>query len=329
MTSPLFSRRELALLARALGDNRLITHADIGLLWTGFVGGNVDMPDGNKQIRATALVNHVAASPNPDKELVDLVNEAYYFAPGADYRRLEDAFKPLLARLYQKHFTVDDDDGLLPPGMSETAPVPTPPAMPKVSSKNDETPTTTKVDMTTSMKLAKDDRAVFVVHGRNLTAKNELVRFLKHVDAKPISWEQAAAATKKPRPYTLEIIEAGMSMAQAIVVLFSPDDEARLKPHFQKPSDGPQEKNVTGQARQNVILEAGMAMALAPEETVFVRIGHPRDISDIMGINWIDLEDSWTSRKRLLDALVAAKVNVETGVDLVSPEAGTFSGIKL
>jgi predicted nucleotide-binding protein len=329
MTPPLLSRRDLALLARALGDNRLITHADIGLLWTGFVGGDVEMPDGNKQIRATSLVNHVASSFNADKELVELINEAYYFAPDANYRRLEDAFKPLLARLFEKNFTVDDDDGLLPPTGGQSGPVPAHPGPVASLPGSSDSAATKKSDLRTSLNPTKDSRTVFIVHGRNLTAKNELVKFLKHVDAKPISWEQAAAATGKPRPYTLDIIEAGMNMAQAIVVLFSPDDEARLKPHFLKPGDGVQESEVTGQARQNVTLEAGMAMALAPDNTVFVRIGHPRDISDILGINWIDLDDTWASRKRLVSALDAANVKVETDGELTAPNAGTFSGIQL
>lgn len=327
MTSSLFSKRDLALLITALGGSARITQADIGVLWTGFVGGDVPMPEGNKIVRATALVNHVSASDDADQQIVDLINDAYYFAPYANDRRLDSAFKPLLARLFQKNFTVDDDKGLLPPHDGvQTEAVQAPPATtPAPTDKTASAKTTTRTTMASDI----DPRAVFIVHGRNIPAKNELVKFLKHVDAKPISWEEAAAATGKPRPYTLDIIQTGMDMAQAIVVLFSPDDEARLKGQFLKPTDGSQERDITGQARQNVTLEAGMAMALAPDHTVFVRIGSPRDISDILGINWIDLDDSWESRKRLVMALHNADVKVETSGNLISPDAGTFTGIVL
>lgn len=175
--------------------------------------------------------------------------------------------------------------------------------------------------------MQKSDRSVFIVHGRNLEAKNELVKFLKHMDAKPISWGEAAAATNKPRPYTMDIVEAGMRMAQAIVVLFSPDDEAKLKDKFLKSGDGPHEREFTGQARQNVILEAGMAMAMAHDRTIFVRIGNIREISDISGINWIDLDDGWENRKRLCNELVSAGVKLDTSANLQDPDAGSFKSV--
>lgn len=177
-------------------------------------------------------------------------------------------------------------------------------------------------------KTSIDDRAVFIVHGRNLNAKAELEKFLRHIDLFPISWTEAANATNKTRPSTMDIIEAGMSMARAIVVLFSPDDEARLKSRFHKPGgEKDYEANLTGQARQNVLLEAGMALGKAPDRTVFVRLGNPRPISDIEGINWIDLDDGFDNRSRLFSELRKAGASVRTGLDLRADSAGRFTGI--
>lgn len=74
-------------------------------------------------------------------------------------------------------------------------------------------------------------------------------------------------------------------MAQAVVVLFTPDDKARLDPRLLQSYDGADEREFTGRARQNVLLEAGMALGIAQERTVMVRFGRPRRISDIEGVN--------------------------------------------
>ena len=299
MTPSIFARRDLTKLIQAMGSNERLTQSDIGVLWSEFVGDVGEMPDGNKVHRATQLVSRVAKRHDADDKLTELINEAFYFSPKGDSRRQDATFKPLLVRLYEKNFTVDDD------GVHQ----------PLLAAGN-------------TLSTTKDSRSIFVVHGRNLAARDELIKFLKHLDARPISWTQAANAVDSPLEYTRDIIEAGMNMAQAIVVLFSPDDEARLKEQFIEPQDGPHERDVTGQARQNVTLEAGMALGMAPDRTIFVRIGRTREISDIAGINWISLQDDWDSRERLANALKKAGVAVQMG-NLTDPNAGTFDGISV
>ena len=61
----------------------------------------------------------------------------------------------------------------------------------------------------------------------------------------------------------------------AVVVMFSPDDLAQLKEQLLKPDDGPNERKPQGQARPNVLFEAGLAMGRRPAKTVLVRpVGH-------------------------------------------------------
>jgi len=62
----------------------------------------------------------------------------------------------------------------------------------------------------------------------------------------------------------------------AVVVLFSPDDEAKLRAEFLKATDGPDERTLTGQPRPNVLFEAGMAFGSKPDNTVSVQLGEMR-----------------------------------------------------
>lgn len=172
----------------------------------------------------------------------------------------------------------------------------------------------------------RDPRKIFVVHGRDLTVRDQLIKFLRHIDTWPISWTEARNATGKPSPTTLEIVETGLAMAQAIVVLFTPDDSAKLDSRFLQNHDGDEERNYGGQARQNVILEAGMALGMAPEKTVMVRFGSLRRISDIDGVNWITLDDTYEARRALVDAIANAGVQLNERKDLLDyKEAGRFS----
>lgn len=330
MVSPLFPPRLRGLIAKALGSSSQITRSELDNLWTGYGDGDYP-PNGNKLDKANALVRHIGQNPKADDLFLEMLNGVYYTSGEAEYRRQDaEAFKPLLVDLQARGFIIDDDDGIQKPAAGvEHA------GGPRVATESLLIPAhipareVGSTDRTAMMEKIGDGRSVFIVHGRNTAARDELAKFLRHLDAKPITWTQAAADTKKPSPTTMEIINAGMDKAQAIVVIFSPDDEARLKPAFVKPDDGPHETQMTGQARQNVILEAGMALGAAPGRTVLVRLGQTRSISDIEGINWIDLGDSWDHRERLRGALVNANVTLEPNKDLTSPDAGTFTTIDL
>ncbi|WP_154605517.1 TIR domain-containing protein [Arthrobacter sp. AQ5-05] len=328
MASSLFPPRLRGLIATALGSSSLITQSDLDILWTSF-GPEGYAPSGNKPAKANALVRSIAEGANPDAQFLDMLNDVYYFSGKGDRRRLDSgAFKPLLVELMERRFIIDRDEGIKKPedltrsvGSDKGYEGPTAPAPVSGSA---VVPTARK-----PMEIIGDGRSVFIVHGRNTKVRDELAKFLRHLDAKPITWTQAAAHTAKTSPTTMEIISTGMAMAQAIVVIFTPDDEARLKSGFTEDHDGLHETQLTGQARQNVILEAGMALGAAPERTVLVRFGQTRQISDIEGINWIDLGDTWDQRERLRVALVNANVSIESHSELTSPEAGNFTGIDL
>lgn len=128
-----------------------------------------------------------------------------------------------------------------------------------------------------------DRRAVFIVHGRDLDARDALFEFLRSLDLRPIEFEQMVAATGSAAPYTGDAVVAGFKSAQAVIVLLTPDDEARLHGELRGVDEPEHETTLTGQARPNVLFEAGMALALHPDRTVIVEIGKLRPFSDVAG----------------------------------------------
>ena len=124
-----------------------------------------------------------------------------------------------------------------------------------------------------------DARDVFVVHGRNEKVRRALFDFLRSIDLHPLEWDELVKQTGKGSPYVGEILDAAFSGAQAVVVLFTPDDEVRLKKQFQANNDLTHETELTGQARPNVLFEAGMALARNQSRTILVELGTLRPFS--------------------------------------------------
>ena len=148
-----------------------------------------------------------------------------------------------------------------------------------------------------------DARNVFVVHGRNEVARRAMFDFLKALDLHPLEWSEAVGATGEGSPYIGDVLDAAFSRARAIVVLFTPDDEARLKEPFRAESDPLYEVQLTGQARPNVLFEAGMALARNPDRTILVELGDLRPFSDIGGRHTVRLDGSLPKRQALAQRL--------------------------
>ena len=117
--------------------------------------------------------------------------------------------------------------------------------------------------------------------------------------------------TGKPSPYVGEILDTAFSKAQAVVVLFTPDDEAQLRKEFLRPSDPGYERKLTGQARPNVLFEAGLAFGTHPNQTVLVEVGKIRPFSDTAGRHVVHLNNSNEKRKELMIKLRSAGCDVD------------------
>ncbi|MBN1454386.1 MAG: nucleotide-binding protein [Anaerolineales bacterium] len=164
---------------------------------------------------------------------------------------------------------------------------------------------------------------IFVIHGRNEEMRRALFDFLRAIDLKPIEWNEAVALTGKPSPFMGEILDAAMQYAQAIIVLFTGDDQARLRDEFLSGNDPDYETETTPQSRPNVIFEAGMALGKYPKRTILVQVGTLRPFSDIAGRHFIRLRNSSKSRQELAQRLKLAGCEVDlSGTDW--HDAGLF-----
>lgn len=164
---------------------------------------------------------------------------------------------------------------------------------------------------------------VFVVHGRNRKISKELFRLLRALHLKPLEWNSLIEMTGKATPHISEILDTGFANAAAVVVLFTPDDVGRLREEFLADDDPEADRKLSGQARLNVVFEAGLAFGTHPERTVLVQVGSVRPFSDLAGRHVVKLGNSARSRKELATKLRNAGCSVdESGTDWL--EEGDF-----
>jgi len=122
--------------------------------------------------------------------------------------------------------------------------------------------------------------------------------------------------TGEGTPFTGHVIERGFSVAQAFVVVMTPDDEARLHADLHDLDEPDHERELTCQPRPNVLFEAGMAFGASAKRTILVHVGHLRPISDLAGRNVVVLGSTKAPLKALADRLEGAGCPV----DRSSPE---------
>jgi len=153
---------------------------------------------------------------------------------------------------------------------------------------------------------------VFVVHGRNSQARDSMFAFLRSLGLTPLEWSHATKLTGKGSPYIGEVLDRAFEYARAVVVLLTGDDEARLRSEFLNEHDDDTERQLTAQARPNVLFEAGMAFGRNPDLTILVQLGHKRAFSDIAGRHVVRLDNTSERRNELAERLRAAGCNVDT-----------------
>jgi predicted nucleotide-binding protein len=168
----------------------------------------------------------------------------------------------------------------------------------------------------------RDARRVMVVHGRNREARTAIFLFLRALGLAPIEWEQAVAATGTGSPHNLSAVRAAMDTAQAVLVLLTAEERAGLLSQLAD-DDDENEIQLRGQPRQNVVLEAGMAMGIDQERTILVELGPIRQASDFAGLNTVRLTNDPTTRAGLRSRLITAGCAVdETSADYLGVGGG-------
>jgi predicted nucleotide-binding protein len=128
-----------------------------------------------------------------------------------------------------------------------------------------------------------DKKKVFIIHGRNAKARDQMGIFLRSLGLVPINFADLRASMGGT-PTVAEIVEKGMADAQGVVALFTPDEYAAVRPDYRYPHDR-DEDVARWQARPNVIFEAGIAFGRDRKRVVFVLFGDPRLFTDVAGIH--------------------------------------------
>lgn len=155
-------------------------------------------------------------------------------------------------------------------------------------------------------------RRVFVVYGRDGTLAARIFDLLYVVGLEPLEWERLVGPTGTTTPYLGDVVRNAPHLAQATLVLLSPDDVVELHPDLHQENDHPYERARSSQARPNVLFELGLAFMAYPERTIIVEVGLMRPIADLAGLNTIHFDGSAVAVKKIIDRLELAGCPVKT-----------------
>ncbi len=163
-------------------------------------------------------------------------------------------------------------------------------------------------------------RKVFIVHGRDDALVAKFRDLLRTVGLEPLEWELLVRATGSTAPSLAQVVAMAPRLAQATLVLLSPDDIVELHHDLFLDNDGPAERVRSMQARPNVFFELGLAMMASPNRTIVVEVGEMRPVADLAGLNVIRFTGSGPAIKKVLDRLQQADCPVDlSGTDWMDP----------
>jgi predicted nucleotide-binding protein len=147
-----------------------------------------------------------------------------------------------------------------------------------------------------------------------MEAAEALFGFLEALGLHPLGWETLVAACGTASPYLRDVIVKGIAMAQAAVVLMTPDDTVSLHSDLHAPAEDVHETVPAMQARPNVIFELGMALATYADRTIVLMAGKHRPFADLAGLNYIELTDKDECLQKIRWRLETARCQV-SGTD--------------
>lgn len=131
---------------------------------------------------------------------------------------------------------------------------------------------------TLAQKIDRENRNVFVVHGRDHTIRNEVQQVLHSLSIPGIVLEKEGDAGQT----IIEKFEKAAALCEYAIIIGSPDDEGRLRPKTR--GKAPPE-SLRHRARQNVVLELGYFLAKLGRENLFQL--YPAEVempSDLQGV---------------------------------------------
>jgi len=142
--------------------------------------------------------------------------------------------------------------------------------------------TNSMIKKITGIDNSKVNNKVFVVYGHDETARNQLEIMLRRWELEPLILDQLPSQGQT----VIEKLEKYTSDVQFAVILATPDDEGYK-------TNCPDEKAY--RARQNVVLELGMLLALLGRKRVAILLKQQENMerpSDIQGLIYIPFKDN-------------------------------------
>ncbi|GII88922.1 hypothetical protein Ssi03_69120 [Sphaerisporangium siamense] len=243
--------------------------------------------------------------------------------------RLDDELAYLaMATDRATHLTTHDIPVLTPPATAVIPPPPAglvipPPTKPEAASMAARPSIAVPLGVPPITGVA-DAKNVFVVYGRDEPVRQAVFTFLRALDLRPLQWEDLVKMTGKPSPFLGEVVARSMLLAQAVVVVMTPEDVVHLHPDLHEPQESSAEARHSLQARPNVLLELGMALAVHPDRTLILLIGDQRPVTDLGGRNYVRVTGTPDFRVKIANRLRLAGCPVDTtGTDWLT--AGDFT----
>lgn len=151
----------------------------------------------------------------------------------------------------------------------------------------------------------KHPKRVFVVHGRDVESKESTARFIERLGLEPIILHEQASSGRT----VIEKFEVYSDVGFAVVLL-TPDDVGGL---------ATEPTNLTGRARQNVILELGYFLGRLTRRRVVALYKKGVEMpSDYQGVLYVEHDTAGSWRTKLAQELVEAGFSIDLGALLKS-----------
>lgn len=168
-------------------------------------------------------------------------------------------------------------------------------------------------------------RNIFLVSGRDSAASQVFSSMLQEMGLRLLNYEILVNASEGMSPSPISALRRAPEIAQAALVLLTPDDVVQLHPQLKHPDDPDSEGSPACQPRPNVILELGMLLMAFAEHTIVVEAGALRPISDLAGINVIRFDGSPIAIEKLINRLRMAGCTVDNSAALF--DRASFGGL--
>lgn len=160
--------------------------------------------------------------------------------------------------------------------------------------------TTPTPNISANTTTARNKRNVFIVHGRDNEAKQEVSRFIESIGLKSIILHEQASGGRT----IIEKIEHYSGEADFAIVLYTACDQGRG--HHEKQIIGPRDR-----ARQNVVFEHGYLMAKLGRENVCALVkGKIETPNDINGVVYVNLDPTGAWQREIVKELRACGYEV-------------------